>query len=62
MSLITGYFDKITFSKIGQFDSKIIKVIFKNQILWNYEPLKVDASPSFFLHSYLILPSYIQFH
>lgn len=30
MSLITGYFDKITFSKMGQFDSKMVNVIFEN--------------------------------
>lgn len=61
MNLITDYVDKITFSKMGQLNSKKLNVIFDNQILWDHESQKTDANPSFSLHSCLILPSYMQF-
>lgn len=50
VSLITGYFDKIVFSKMEQLNSKKLKVIFENKILWNHKSQKVGANPSFSLY------------
>lgn len=45
MSLVTGYFDKIIFSKMEQFNAKKLRVIFDNQMLWNHKSQKVGANP-----------------
>lgn len=62
MSLGTGYFDKITFSKMGQLNSKKLKVIFDNQILCKHKLQKVDTNPSVSPHSCFIFLRYMQFH
>lgn len=49
MSLVTGYVDRIIFSKMEQINDKKFRVIFDNQILWNHKSQKV-VQTHHFLH------------